>query len=61
VQVRRLPNGGWTDWQSGATTTQAAFVPPGPGGYAFRARARDWMAHQQDWRGADDVQAQVGQ
>ncbi|MBK9715487.1 MAG: hypothetical protein IPO81_30020 [Kouleothrix sp.] len=60
VQVRKLPDGGWADWQSGATVLQAAFVPPGPGGYAFRARARDWLGHQQPWREADDVQIQVG-
>ena len=60
VQVRRLPDGGWTDWQSGATSLEAAFVPPGPGGYAFRARARDWLQHEQPWRDGDDVQVQVG-
>src|SRR5439155_22939901 len=42
IQVRRLPDGGWTDWLSSATTSAATFVPPGPGSYAFRARARDW-------------------
>jgi hypothetical protein len=60
VQVRSLPDGGWTDWQAGATTLEAAFVPPGPGGYAFRARARDWLGHEQPWRDGDDVQVQVG-
>lgn len=59
VQVRALPDGGWTDWQPAATVLQASFVPPGPGGYAFRARARDWVGHQQDWRDADDLQIQV--
>jgi hypothetical protein len=60
VQVRTLPDGGWTNWQVGGTTLQAAFVPPGPGGYAFRARARDWVGHEQGWREADDLQIQVG-
>ena len=60
VQVRALPNGGWSDWQLGATALQAGFVPPRPGGYAFRARARDWVGHQQAWREGDDVQIQVG-
>jgi hypothetical protein len=59
VQVRVLPDGGWTDWQPATTVLQASFVPPGPGGYAFRARARDWVGHQQGWREADDVQIQV--
>jgi hypothetical protein len=55
VQVRTLPDGGWTDWQREATGLEAGFVPPGPGGYAFRARARDWVGHQQPWRDADDL------
>jgi hypothetical protein len=59
VQVRKLPDGGWTDWQIRATVLQAIFVPPGPGGYAFRARARDWVGNQQPWREGDDVQIQV--
>ncbi|HJZ46608.1 MAG TPA: hypothetical protein VKE41_05560, partial [Roseiflexaceae bacterium] len=59
VQVRALPDGGWTDWQRATTALQAAFVPPGPGGYAFRARARDWMGHEQRWRDTEDVQIQV--
>jgi hypothetical protein len=59
VQVRSLPDGGWTDWQAEATVTQAAFVPPGPGGYAFRARARDWGGNLQPWRDGDDLQVQV--
>jgi hypothetical protein len=59
VQVRALPDGGWTDWQTGATTLEAVFVPPGPGGFAFRARATDWTGHQQPWREADDVQVEA--
>jgi hypothetical protein len=59
VQARALPDGGWTDWQIGTTALQAAFVAPGPGGYAFRARARDWLGHQQPWREADDVRIEV--
>ncbi|HEU5103241.1 MAG TPA: hypothetical protein VFU22_29675 [Roseiflexaceae bacterium] len=59
VQVRALPDGGWTDWQQAATALQASFVPPGPGGYAFRARARDWVGHEQSWRDSDDVQIEV--
>lgn len=60
VQVRALPDGGWSDWLGGATTLEAAFVPPGPGGYAFRARATDWLGHQQPWRDADDVRVEIG-
>ena len=41
------------------TALQAGFVPPGPGGYAFRARARDWVGHQQPWRDAEDARIQV--
>jgi hypothetical protein len=59
VQVRALPDGGWSDWQLEATGLAAGFVPPGPGGYAFRARARDWVGHQQDWRDADDLQIEA--
>lgn len=60
LQVRTLPDGGWSDWLIGATTLEATFVPPGPGGYAFRARATDWLGHQQPWRAADDLQIEAG-
>jgi len=59
VQVRALPAGGWADWQIETTVLQAGFVPPGPGSYAFRARARDWIGHQQPWREGDDALIQV--
>ncbi len=59
VQVRALPDGGWSDWQVGAIVLEAAFVPPRPGGYAFRARAVDWLGHQQPWRDGDDLQVQT--
>lgn len=59
VQVRRLPDGGWTDWLIDTIDLEASFVPPEPGGYAFRARARDWLGHQQPWREADDLTATV--
>jgi hypothetical protein len=59
VQVRALPDGGWTDWQLETTVLQASFGPPGPGGYGFRARARDWVGHQQAWRDADDLQIEA--
>lgn len=55
VQVRRLPDGAWQDWQRAATALAATFAPPEPGGYAFRARARDWVGHEQPWREADDA------
>ncbi len=60
VQVRRLPDGGWSDWLAGATVGEALFVPPEPGAYAFRARARDWAGNQQPWREADDIQLNLG-
>lgn len=60
VQARRLPDGGWTDWQSAVASSAAAFVPPAPGSYAFRARARDWAGNQQPWRDADDLQISAG-
>ncbi|MEO7910714.1 MAG: hypothetical protein ABIV47_13795 [Roseiflexaceae bacterium] len=59
VQVRALPDGGWNDWQREATGLAAGFVPAGPGGYAFRARARDWVGHEQPWREEDDLRIQV--
>jgi hypothetical protein len=55
VQVRKLPDGGWSDWQMGVTGSEALFTPPEPGGYAFRARARDWAGREQAWREADDA------
>lgn len=61
VQVRLLPDGGWTDWQMAVSASEALFVPPGPGEYGFRVRARDWVGHEQPWREADDVVARAGQ
>lgn len=58
VQARKLPDGGWADWQIGATVGEAIFVPPEPGGYAFRARARDWVGHEQPWRDSDDIRVE---
>jgi hypothetical protein len=59
VQVRLLPDGGWTDWQQATTSAEALFVPPGPGEFAFRARARDWYGHEQAWRDGDDISVRV--
>jgi hypothetical protein len=59
IQARALPEGGWTDWQLATTSSEALFVPPGPGEYAFRARARDWYGHEQAWRDADDLSVRV--
>jgi hypothetical protein len=56
VQVRRLPDGEWTDWQMRATEREAIFVPSEPGAYAFRARARDWTGKEQPWPDLDDIQ-----
>lgn len=55
IQVRRFPDGGWSDWQMRVSSSEASFVPPGPGAYAFRARARDWASREQPWRESDDL------
>jgi hypothetical protein len=60
VQVRRLPAASWTDWQLAAVVDAAAFAPGGPGAYAFRARARDWVGHEQPWREQHDLLVEVG-
>lgn len=60
VQVRVIPDGGWTPWLSATTATEAAFVPPGPGSYGFRARARDWLGNEQPWREEPDLAATIG-
>ncbi len=59
VQVRRVPDGEWIDWQVQATGREAIFVPAEPGAYAFRARARDWTGKEQPWPDLDDVQMVV--
>ena len=59
IQIRQLPAGGWSDWQIAAVVAEAAFVPPGPGVYAFRARASDWVGHVQPWREQDDVKVEI--
>jgi len=60
VQVRRLPAASWSDWQLAAVVDAAAFAPQGPGAYAFRARARDWVGHEQPWREQHDLLVEVG-
>lgn len=59
VQVRRLPDGDWVDWQTQVTGSEAIFVPPTSGVYAFRARARDWIGKEQPWPELDDLQITV--
>jgi hypothetical protein len=55
VQFRRLDDDDWTDWLAGVAVSEAAFTPEEPGGFAFRARARDWAGHEQPWRDEGDV------
>lgn len=59
VQVRRLPDGEWIDWLAQTTEREAVFVPPEPGTYAFRARARDWIGKESLWPDLDDLQIAV--
>ncbi len=55
VQVRRVRDGGWSDWKLHAVGLDGLFVPPGPGTYGFRIRARDWLGNEQIWREQDDA------
>jgi hypothetical protein len=59
IQMRRQPDTSWSDWQLAAVVSEAAFVPPGPGIYAFRARAYDWVGHVQPWREQDDLAIEI--
>ncbi len=56
VQVRHLPDGDWINWLAQTTDHEAVFVPPEPGMYAFRARARDWTGKESLWPDLDDLQ-----
>ncbi|MBU6333771.1 MAG: hypothetical protein KGS47_05150 [Chloroflexi bacterium] len=49
LQIRRLPDGQWTDWYMGAVFAEAIFAPPEPGQWGFRARAVDWLNRGQPW------------
>jgi hypothetical protein len=49
VQLRKLPDGEWSDWQLNATIAEALFAPPEPGEYVFRVKARDWAGNHQPW------------
>lgn len=54
VQVRLLPNGGWTDWKQGVSDPGAWFGPDEGKQFAFRVRARDWANNLEAWpEGAD--------
>ncbi len=52
VQVRLLPDGGWTDWKHAATELSAWFGPDEGKNFAFRARARDWAGNVEAWETA---------
>jgi hypothetical protein len=56
IQIQRLSTNTWIDWQINTTATKAVFVPPEPGSYVFRARARDWLGNTQAWRDTPDLQ-----
>jgi hypothetical protein len=49
VQVRRLPNGGWTDWRLNTADTEGWFGPDEGDHFAFRVRGRDWAGNQEAW------------
>ena len=49
LQIRKLPDGQWTDWYMGAVFAEAIFAPPEPGQWGFRARAVDWLSRGQPW------------
>ncbi|HMQ35336.1 MAG TPA: hypothetical protein PKD53_31795 [Chloroflexaceae bacterium] len=54
VQVRMLPNGGWTDWKRAVSDTGAWWGPDEGKHFAFRARGKDWAGNQEPWpEGAD--------
>lgn len=52
VQVRLLPNGGWTDWKLGTTDLSAWFGPHEGKQFEFRIRARDWAGNVEPWEAA---------
>lgn len=49
VQVRQLPNGGWSEWKVGVAETGAWWGPDEGRHFAFRVRARDWAGNQEPW------------
>jgi hypothetical protein len=52
VQVRLLPDGGWTDWKKEITDLSAWFGPDEGKQFAFRVRARDWAGNVEPWEEA---------
>ncbi len=52
VQVRLLPDGGWTDWKKETTDLSAWFGPDEGKQFAFRVRARDWAGNVEPWEEA---------
>ncbi|MFV9507874.1 MAG: hypothetical protein AB4911_25270 [Oscillochloridaceae bacterium umkhey_bin13] len=49
IQVRILPNGGWTDWKRETAEMTAWFGPHEGKHFAFRVRAKDWASNLQPW------------
>jgi hypothetical protein len=59
LQVRSLPNGGWTDWVKDYTELQAWFGPHEGRNFAFRVRARDWAGNVTPWEQIPEWQTQL--
>ena len=49
VQYRAMPEGGWIDWQTGVTATEALFDGGAGYTYAFRSRATDAAGNTGPW------------
>jgi hypothetical protein len=49
VQVRQLPRGGWADWKTAVSETEAWWGPDEGRHFAFRVRGRDWAGNQEPW------------
>lgn len=55
VQVRLLPNGGWTTWKQGLADTGVWWGPDEGKHFAFRVRGSDWAGNQEPWPEAADM------
>lgn len=55
VQVRRMPDGAWNDWQSAVTITEAPFEGEVGNRYEFRTRGHDTARNVEAWPAAADA------
>ena len=59
VQMKRLPSGEWTGWQTSSTAISSTMSGLSGESFCFRSRARDWAGNVEAWPPGCDASATV--